>query len=84
MHFQDIAVELDEAQYIKSDVVRGTVVMQAWFGGTTVNVFTVNDGGAEEVTMWSLHDCRGGAPEQSEVEMHMEMHLENWREEGWC
>ena len=73
---------LDEAKLVRVWDIGSVAIVQAWFGGTTVNVFEVTETGMAETDVWTLQDSKGRAPEIDEVEQHMEMTMEIAYEEG--
>lgn len=76
----DIEDAIDEAEYVKVSSEFGQVV-QVWYGGTQVRVFSVVDGVWNEVTIWTAMDEIGEPlPKEEYVEM---MEMKASREEDW-
>lgn len=74
----------DKAVHHRHDsIFGGRQVIQAWFGGTTVNVyFAVSPMNLKEVTCWSISDEEGRPVNKQEIDSHMKQHVEAWEEEG--
>lgn len=78
---------LDGAVLVRTETIHGIDHIQAWFGGTQVQVFREGESIGYPLTEstlnspWTLTDENGEPPSRDEIEEHMESHFERIREE---
>lgn len=68
---------IDGAQLVQAREYGAGLIVQVWHGGTTVNVWVVDPGGAwENTNCWNLSDDYGRPVDRDAIDEHMEMHFE--------
>ena len=75
---------LDEAEFVRVETIGAVKSIWIWYGGTTVNVYSVIEGEAHDwkpVGTMTVQDSKGRAVEQDEIEKHIEMDIQRTRED---
>jgi hypothetical protein len=75
----NLADAFDGAECVKVRQISGFEMIQVWYGGTTVRVFSGQVGARaviDEETVWSVSDEEGRPVEQEEIEAMMEDEFE--------
>lgn len=72
----DIVEALDGAEAVRAERSGVVAVVQVWYGGTQVRVFTADASGSfEEVSLWTMSDGKGRAVSEEKILDHMEYHF---------
>lgn len=76
MHDSQLKRALDGAKLVRVKDYTVHSYVQAWHGGTQVNIYQCDDNGWRELTVWSLSDEEGKPVSREEIDEHMEKHWE--------
>lgn len=74
----------EEVELVKTERIGGVTLVQLWYGGQTVRVFTTMTGQDEtwnELSVWTMSDEEGLPVSRSEIGERMETEWEYIRDE---
>lgn len=77
---QEFIKTIGDAELVKYHETGNELIVSVWFGGTTVNDFSVYDGTYYAFNCWSVSDEQGYPLDAEEMEVRMQRHMD---ENGW-